>query len=95
MVLADWFFPILLESKLHGGLPKKIIKNQPTIAMYSVKNHFPIENANLDHDDHLDHNMYCRVGHPELEIGGYLTRCAGIAASIALNYESLLSQSHM
>ena len=36
---------------------------------------------------------HCRVNLSGLEVGGYLTRCARIAASIALNDESSVTQS--
>ena len=45
-VLEGRFFTISSILKLHGGLPKKIIKIRPTVAELSVKNHFPIVNAN-------------------------------------------------
>ena len=54
-----------------------------------------------DHDDHLESRfstMMTILFGRKLEVvhkqvGGYLTRCARDAASIALNYESSVSQS--
>ena len=45
----------------------------------------------LDHADHPDHDAQCRFDLSELEVGGYLTKCARIAASIVLNDESRVS----
>ena len=56
-----------------------------------------VHDDHLDHDDHLvhddhlgldddlDHGAHCWDDLSELEVGGYLTRCARTAASIALN----------
>ena len=54
-----------------------------------------------DHEDHLESRfstMMTILFGRKLEVvhkqvGGYLTRCTRIAVSIALNYESLVSQS--
>ena len=51
------------------------------------------DDDHLDNADHLDHDAHCRLDLSELEDGGCLTRCARIAASIALNDESLVTHS--
>ena len=43
-----------------------------------------------DHDDHLNQDAHLDHGNNHIckEVGGFLTRCARIAASITLNEES-------